>query len=483
MKIVTFSSNTLLLMALVAGACKNGERTPESKPDQEIAYQSDVRPIIRDYCTTCHRGENASAGLDLTEYSAVRKAAEHGPLLKRIMDAENPMPQSGLMPREERKKILLWAKNGFPENSPSATSAAATEKESSSTYDWTPPTIAPAGMDESALAFFDHMPGHWVGKMNIMGIKYPWFCFDYRPISPSHVHGIFEGGSMGNLFTSFFIADYQGEKRIMARNGGILQGIYRTSYFVMDKAEKRGNGHYYRLVDAYGSTDIMWMELTFTDNELVFKSYTSRLGLQSPPKLHMEFEAKKMHPELAQQAAEKVGYPKNEAAFSFPNGLPTPDWGEEYPVISSFTYMSEGQGKEIITLAHEAGDPVTIDDIPYLGRLNLEIEQNEKIKGHKLEVYLTQKPLTNDQGEFIMEHGYIKEDLYNGLLLFPELEPGTSSFEITYLHPGDYYLTVIADVNKDMYASKGDISSISQKVSIGAKEQKSLRVTGIEHQN
>ena len=85
------------------------------------------------------------------------------------------------------------------------------------------------------------MPGHWVGKMKLMGKPIDWFAFDYRPISPSHIHGIFEGGSMGNLFTSFFVADYKGTKTIMARNGGILSGFYRTSYFVLDKIDIKNN--------------------------------------------------------------------------------------------------------------------------------------------------------------------------------------------------------------------------------------------------
>jgi len=67
----------------------------------------------------------------------------------------------------------------------------------------------------------------------------------------------------------------------MARNGGILNGIYRTSYFVLDLVEKRKNKQgraetYYRLVDAYGGKDIMYMELTFSGKSIAFNAYTSR---------------------------------------------------------------------------------------------------------------------------------------------------------------------------------------------------------------
>lgn len=476
---------TFVWLSLVLVHCKDMQQTStKAVADEHIAYEEDIKPIIRDYCTTCHRGMQASAYLDLTKYENVKKAAEHGTLLKRIMDAENPMPQSGLMPRELRRKILLWAKNGFPQNRPAETSQAVEKPDTKSSYNWTPPTIAPININEKGFEFFESMKGHWVGKMNLMGMKYEWFAFDYRPIANNHIHGIFEGGSMGNLFTSFFVADFKGTRTIMARNGGVLQGIYRTSYFVLDKVEKRTTGTYYRLVDAYGSTDIMYMELIFNNGNLTFKSYTSRMGLNSPPKIHMTFNGSRQHPELAEEAALKFDYPKNENFKSFPKGLPMPNWGSEYPEVTSASFLAEGNpGDDILGLAKQAQDPITIADMPYIGELDVIIAQSDLIKDKKLEVYLSKDPLTDKDGKFIMEYGYLKQQVYDGILLFSELEPGVESFKFTYLHPGKYYITVVADVNKDMYASKGDISSASKIISILPNGKHSIDVSDISIQN
>lgn len=69
------------------------------------------------------------------------------------------------------------------------------------------------------------MQGHWVESLVIMKQKFDWFAFDYRAISPPHVHGIYEGGTMGNLMTSFFITEFNGIKTLMPRNGGLLNAF------------------------------------------------------------------------------------------------------------------------------------------------------------------------------------------------------------------------------------------------------------------
>ena len=53
----------------------------------------------------------------------------------------------------------------------------------------------------------------------------------------------------------------------------------------------------------------------------------------------------------------------------------------------------------------------------------------------------------------------------------------------TYLHPGDYYLTVIADQNQDLAPGTGDIVSISKKITIIPLENKIDTVTNVDVQN
>jgi len=49
-------------------------------------------------------------------------------------------------------------------------------------------------------------------------------------------------------------------------------------------------------------------------------------------------------------------------------------------------------------------------------------------------------------------------DLLDGLLSFPELSGKEDQFTYTYLHPGKYFLTVVADMDADGYPSPGDIT-------------------------
>ena len=65
-------------------------------------------------------------------------------------------------------------------------------------------------------------------RLRLDGVRLP-------PNRTVSCYGIFEGGTIGNLFTSFFVADFKGRRMLMARNDDILNGIYRTSYFVLDQ--------------------------------------------------------------------------------------------------------------------------------------------------------------------------------------------------------------------------------------------------------
>ena len=344
----------------------------------QITYETHIKSLIRNYCSTCHSGEDPIGTYDLSTYEAVVEKAKTGILLKKINDSNDPMPPSGLLPKEDRVLIETWVKNNYMRKG-----NGNNENPVISTYEFTPPDIQPIDIEKEGFEFFDQMQGHWVGDMTLMGKKIQWFAFDYRPISPSHIHGIFEGGSIGNLFTSFFVADYKGTKTIVARNGGILSGIYRTSYFVLEKVKLSTNESYYRFVDAYGGQQIMWMELKFKNNTLSFNSYTSRMGTYPKPRKHMIFRAKKLNIELAKTAAKAVGYPKKIVEKDFSKGMPLPTWEKEYPVITSASYLWQDLSKDLVTLGKLAKDPYRIDEIPYLSKVNLTFARNEAIKGKK----------------------------------------------------------------------------------------------------
>lgn len=461
------------LCALQTGMAQSN--TELIKP--EVSYSNDIRPIVKNFCTTCHAGDDPEGEFTLTSYKDVRQHVEKGKLMKRINDAENPMPQSGLLPKYMRRKFQQWVDGGFVHKG-----TKPSPQPQPKYMEFTPPQITPVDINQKGFDLLENMQGHWVGSMYLMGQNIEWFAFDYRAIAPSHVHGIFEGGTIGNLFTSFFVTNFKGKRTIMARNGGILNGIYRTSYFVLDQVKSDRNMSYYRLVDAYGGKDIMWIELTFRKNEIEFNSYTSQLGLTHPPKLHMSFKGKRTHPELATRAAKAVGFPENVIDIDFSKGLPKPDWGEGVPQTSA-SYIWEEKGKSLVELAKIARDPYRIDQMPYLSKLSVSVVRNKMIAGKKLQIYLTNRPLADKNGKLITEYGYVRADLLNGILSFPEISSKTNAFTFTYLHPGTYYLTVLADINKDGYPSPGDITHAKTKVVVAPKTHHKIKIDDLNVRN
>mgnify|MGYP000188630611 CR=1 FL=1 len=342
--------------------------------------------------------------------------------------------------------------------------------------------VLPIDINIDGFDFLNKMQGHWVGSNRVIADDYPWFGWDYRAISKSHIHGIHEGGSLGNLFTSCFVTNYKNKKTIMARNGGLLSGIYRTSYFVLDKIEDRNTeGKYYRFVDAIGSKNIMYFELRFKNDSLYFNSYTSNLGSRIPSR-HMTFKGKKMHTELAQAAANATNFPQNtiDNGLDFANGFKTENLYVEQAgqTPKSATFLAQQTNNNVYELAPQSGDPYQITDHPRLGTLTVNLTRNNQITETDLLVYLSRDSLTDGNGYLTANI-----DAYDTLLHFPNLENKEDTFLFTYLHPGDYYLTVIADKNDDGAPNQGDILSISKKITIAPLENKTENVTNIDVQN
>lgn len=339
--------------------------------------------------------------------------------------------------------------------------------------------IKPVNINETGFDFLEKIQGHWIGTNRIIADDFDWFSFDFRAISSSHVHSIFEGGSMGNLFTSFFVTDFNNTRTLMARNGGLLNGIYRTSYFVLDKTEENSRGKYYRFVDAKGSTNVMHMEFRFVKDSMYFNAYTSKLGLNVPPTRHLTFKSKLGDDSLAKKAAEDLNFPQNVVEFDFSNGLKEEflyvNPGDDKP--KSATFLAQDNESDVFELAEVAGDPFKLVDHPYLAYLFLDITRTDIIKDKSLLTYLSKEPLTNQDGQFS------NANAFNSIIQLPELIPEHNQFLFTYLHPGNYYLTIVADMDANSAPSTGDITSKSKLISIAPLEQKEIEVNDINIQN
>ncbi len=352
----------------------------------------------------------------------------------------------------------------------------------------TPPSIpAPVNPVDintaEGLRLLQQMQGQWLGVNRVNATDYDFFVYDYRAISPGQVHGNFDGGTMGNILASFFVTDFKNTRTIMARNGGLLNGIYRSSYFVLDSVSHTAAEDYYRLVDAEGGKDLMSMGLRFVGDSLYFNAYTSGLG-QRIPRPHMSFRAINANASLAQTAAMRFNYPQNIPAKDFSNGfnqehLYLPENALANRKTASFLAQDTTFQKSVFELAEESLDPYPILEQPYLGYLQLNFERSTAINNSNLWVLLSDEPLTDSNGILVSDM-----DVYNSILASPVIVAEQNQYLMTYLHPGEYHLTVIADINGDDDISNGgDLVSPSRQITIDPEGEHEVTIDNINVQN
>lgn len=338
--------------------------------------------------------------------------------------------------------------------------------------------VIPVDINTKGYDLLTNMQGQWIGRNKVLAWDFTWFVWDYRAISPSHTFGIYEGGTTGNLLTSFFVTDFKNTRTIMARNGGLLNGIYRSSYFVLDSVRTDLNGDYYRLVDAKGGTGVMYMELRFKNDSLFFNAYTSRLGENLMPTRHMTFKAKRHSDVLAQTAATTYGFPQNVVEKDFSNGFNEP-FLYVPPGLSgakSASFLEQSSSASVYSLATSSGDPFTIIEHTNLDTLRVDLVKTATINGANVLLYLSSQPLTNASGMFQMTN-------FNSILSFPEMAATTNSFTFTYLHRGTYYVTAVADMDGNGAPSAGDYANISQQITVNATGQHQITLNNITNLN
>ncbi|MCU0320794.1 MAG: hypothetical protein MUE72_00175 [Chitinophagaceae bacterium] len=74
-----------------------------------------VMQVLNNYCNTCHSGNNPQGGLNFTNVCDVLNHWQRIDA-RAIQGNPSPMPQAGLMPLSERKKILDWINAGHSYN-------------------------------------------------------------------------------------------------------------------------------------------------------------------------------------------------------------------------------------------------------------------------------------------------------------------------------------------------------------------------------
>ena len=172
LNILAVAGTLVVLILLLVPEEAQAQQEKKTPIQDEVSYTNDIRPVVNNFCTTCHAGDDPEGEFVLTSYQDVRKHTEKGKLLKRINDADDPMPQSGLMPQYMRRLFQKWKDGGYV--NVGKRKAVSQQRVS----EFKPPTIRPVDVSRQGFEMLDYMQGHWVGSMNLMGQDFDWMAFD-----------------------------------------------------------------------------------------------------------------------------------------------------------------------------------------------------------------------------------------------------------------------------------------------------------------
>lgn len=286
------------------------------------------------------------------------------------------------------------------------------------------------------------LSGHWIGTNKTSFGFYDWFSFDFRPISASHLHSIYEGGTNQNIITSIFIADFEGKKQIMARNGGWLGNQYRATYFVLDVEEINSNQKYYRLVDAVGKENRAYMEFRFENDTMYFDAYKDNSGSLDQPIHHMGFKGINANASFANDAKQRFNFPQAVAEIDLEN---------------KFVNLIDPDSALFL---EEANDPFPKSMHGHLSDLKINFSKNATVKNNAMLLYISKAPIINENGIVNFEN------LNQQVIRTIDILPNEQFYTATYLHPDKYFITAFTDLDGNFYPSTNDYCNISKEINV-----------------
>ncbi len=302
------------------------------------------------------------------------------------------------------------------------------------------------------FSLLEKINGHWIGSNETVFGNYDWFCFDFRPISPSHTHSIYEGATKSNIISSLFLAELDGELKVMARNGGWLGNQYRATYFVLDEYTENDQSQSYRLVDAVGGVNRAYMTFRFENGQLFFDAYKDNSGMLDAPIKHMSFVGTNRNPDFSQKAINEFNFPQAIAEVDFTGAF------DELIDPDSALFLEESL------------DPFPRSEHQYLSELNIQINRNTITNNQPLLYYLSKEPILSENGVIDFDN------LDNRLIRTIDIQANENEYSTTYLHPDTYYITLFLDSDGNFYPSSGDAYGISEAVIVEPEQLISTNV-------
>ena len=113
------SSEINLIHDWIAAGAKNGINCVSRCDSSQFAFSTAILPLMNKFCVGCHSSGNASASVDLSSYTGVKKSISQGQgLMTSINQNGNfPMPKGGNKLIDcEINQVKRWINAGAPNN-------------------------------------------------------------------------------------------------------------------------------------------------------------------------------------------------------------------------------------------------------------------------------------------------------------------------------------------------------------------------------
>ena len=279
----------------------------------------------------------------------------------------------------------------------------------------------------------EKIPGIWNGPVSSstpLG-NYPEWIVDFRPISPAHVAAKNELDRLNDIFMSFFIVKHDCQSKIAFRNGGGFAGLERNSYMILDSVYENANLSYYRFSDPVSGGNRVYSDVIFKQDSMIIEVYTNKYNTLVEPVSHMLWKAS-LRDASATTAAINL--------FDFPQKQLERDFSNTFNDLNEAVFYSAAQ------------DPFPEEDQAHIGNtlINISITNpSNPDPNKKVLIIVSTAKLFNGFNFNINNLKYRSR--------YVLIEAGTQvSFEFDYMHPGDYYVNAIYDVNGDYNFSSGD---------------------------
>ena len=147
-------------------------------------------------------------------------------------------------------------------------------------------------------------------------------------------------------------------------------------------------------------------------------------------------------------------------------------WDENYGFQNGITI------KGTVNVIEKGVDSLFLFPTKYNKSRVIKLDKDKKVTKKPVLLFVSEKPLTNTNGKFTSSL-----DAYNSIVLFPYLSEGENEFMLTYVHPGEYYVTAVIDMDGDYYISKGDITNASKKIIVNPNSKLKVTIDNISFKN